>query len=205
MSNKKDTTIKTYSSISHDFGDGYDTYFKEIAKPEADKFLLHIPKNGIILDVGCGTGTHSLYFKKQGYTVISIDLSSEMVKICKAKGLNASVHDLEKLQFNKESFDGIWCHTSLIHLDHKNKIHTVLENFYKILKKEGILFIALREGEGERWELYNNTPNTKRWFLYFREKEFKNYIPSQYTIQDFTQTKCKSRKFLNYHLLKQES
>jgi 2-polyprenyl-3-methyl-5-hydroxy-6-metoxy-1,4-benzoquinol methylase len=47
-----------------------------------------------ILDIGCGTGQHTLELLKQGYKVTGIDLSNEMLKIAKKKLL------LNKLFFN---------------------------------------------------------------------------------------------------------
>lgn len=37
-----------------------------------------------LLDVGCGTGRHDLWFADKGYNVVGIDKSSEMIRIAKA-------------------------------------------------------------------------------------------------------------------------
>jgi SAM-dependent methyltransferase len=201
---KKLKTIKTYSLLAHELGEGYDEYFRQVVQPEADKFLSNIPKNGKILDAGCGIGTHSLYFKSKGYNVVPIDLSLGMVEICKSKGLDAVVMDLENLQFEDSSFDGIWCHTSLIHFDNKDKIRAVLRRFSQILKPNSPLFIALREGRGEKWELYHDAQDTERWFLYFEQGEFEKYIPSIFIKAQVGTTEYKNHRFLNYHLLIRE-
>lgn len=44
-----------------------------------------------ILDVGCGTGRHSIEFAKRGYQVTGIDLSEGMLKVAKRKAEQAGV------------------------------------------------------------------------------------------------------------------
>jgi SAM-dependent methyltransferase len=47
-------------------------------------FLLEIfglPPGGSVLDVGCGTGRHSIELAKRGYAVTGLDLSAEMLAI----------------------------------------------------------------------------------------------------------------------------
>lgn len=49
--------------------------------PEVDFLLeeLSLPPGGSILDVGCGTGRHSIELAKRGYAVTGLDLSLEML------------------------------------------------------------------------------------------------------------------------------
>ncbi len=51
-----------------------------------------------ILDIGCGTGRHSIELSKRGYTVIGIDLSESQLKQAKVK---ASMQNL-KIVFQKQ-------------------------------------------------------------------------------------------------------
>lgn len=61
-----------------------------------------------ILDVGCGTGRHSIELTKRGYNVLGIDLSENMLEKAKLNAKNAGVevifqkHDARYLPFNKE-------------------------------------------------------------------------------------------------------
>jgi len=61
-----------------------------------------------ILDIGCGTGRHSIELAKRGYTVIGIDLSESLLKRAKEKASEQNLqivfqkHDARKLPFLNE-------------------------------------------------------------------------------------------------------
>ncbi len=141
---------------------------------------------------------------ERDYRVIPIDLNQEMVAQFRAKGLDAQLMDLEDLRLEAAAFDGIWCHTALIHLEEKGRIRPVLERFAVLLKDGAPLFVAVREGEGERWERYHDRPGTERWFLYFREGEFERYIPPIFRIEESHPSEFESggRRFLNYRMVR---
>jgi ubiquinone/menaquinone biosynthesis C-methylase UbiE len=58
-----------------------DNVFTKNTIREVDFLLeeLSLQPGGSILDVGCGTGRHSIELAKRGYTVTGLDLSSEML------------------------------------------------------------------------------------------------------------------------------
>jgi len=59
--------------------------------PKLEQTALKLAK-GRVLDVGCGSGSHSLYLQKKGLEVKAIDISRGAIKVCKQRGiLNAEV------------------------------------------------------------------------------------------------------------------
>lgn len=67
---------------------------------EVDFFLALFPlaKGARILDVGCGTGRHSIELAKRGFSVTGLDLSSGMLEVAKRKASEAGaqvdwIHD----------------------------------------------------------------------------------------------------------------
>ncbi len=61
---------------------------------------------GLVLDVGAGSGLHSLFLQKKGLTVTSIDISPQAVEIMKKRGVkNASCADI--FDFQGDPFDTI--------------------------------------------------------------------------------------------------
>ena len=87
-------------------------YSKKNYKAEANLISQIIKKfhtpNIKILDIGCGTGEHTLELLKKGYKVTGIDFSNEMLKIAKKKLLsnklysnnlfNLNAYDVNKLE-----------------------------------------------------------------------------------------------------------
>lgn len=55
--------------------------------PQLEQKALNLCK-GFILDVGCGSGSHSLYLQKKGFQVKAIDISIGAVKVAKQRGVN---------------------------------------------------------------------------------------------------------------------
>ena len=61
-----------------------------------------------ILDIGCGTGRHSIELAKRGYEIVGIDLSESLLNRAKEKASEKNVqidfrkHDARKLNFERE-------------------------------------------------------------------------------------------------------
>lgn len=106
-----------------------------------------------ILDVGCGTGRHSIELAKRGYTITGIDLSESMVNKAKkkAKELNLNiafqVEDARNLPF-KDEFDLVLmlCEGgfSLMETDEMN--FQILQGIERSLKRKGKLIFTTLNG-----------------------------------------------------------
>lgn len=59
-----------------------------------------------ILEVGCGNGRDSIYFAKQGYDVIAIDLSPDAIKIAEENAEKAGVKNIKFAVKDIEKWDG---------------------------------------------------------------------------------------------------
>lgn len=90
-----------------------------------------------ILDLGCGTGGHSLILAKRGYNVLGVDRSKEMIDIAKRKfdNLNLPIKfinsDINRINLNKK-FDVIISMFSVINYQITN---TALSEFCRVVKK----------------------------------------------------------------------
>ena len=76
--------------------------FKEM--PKLEQKALKLAK-GKILDVGCGAGSHSLYFQEKGFQVKSIDVSKGAIEVCKLRGLKYV--EVKNILDETETFDTI--------------------------------------------------------------------------------------------------
>jgi ubiquinone/menaquinone biosynthesis C-methylase UbiE len=93
-----------------------------------------------VLDAGCGIGTF-LSLNPYNAEVQGIDFSKEEVQKARLKGVNARVADLNKrLPFKDNEFDAVTCFHVIEHLDNPDNM---LREFKRILKKGGILMVAV--------------------------------------------------------------
>ncbi len=141
--------------------------YKKIAEPYAqkfrepsdhiDSFLNRLPAGAGILDAGCGPGIDSAYMSRLGFSVTGLDFSHEMLAIARNNSPHTDFHesDLRQIDFPAGTFDGIIASYSLIHLE-KKETPGVLEDFFVLLKKGGVLMLGLQTGPSE--ETYIDEP-----------------------------------------------
>ena len=90
-----------------DFADVYDTFMDETPYEEWCRFLVQtmeeyeVPK-GLVLDLGCGTGTLTEMLSKEGYDMIGVDNSEQMLAIAMEKREESGENILYLLQDMRE-------------------------------------------------------------------------------------------------------
>lgn len=94
---------------------------REYVIPKIKEIQKIIPLNQKtnLLDVGCGNGFFSYYFDKLCYTV-GVDYSEKMIELNPIK--NKYIMDASNLEFKDNSFEIVFCHALLHHLDTIDKV-----------------------------------------------------------------------------------
>lgn len=140
------TTIEVYDSIAHRYADTHwTTDFWSRQYNDFENLL----KGKRILDSGSGAGRDTKHFISKGYEVESIDLSKGMIEEARKRVPEGNFMrmDMTDLKFEDSSFDGIWCCASLLHLN-EAEAEKAISEFARVLKKGGILFVSVKEGDG---------------------------------------------------------
>jgi len=180
-----------------------ESYANEFSKPSEhiDEFLVLIPKSGRILDVGCGVGVDSGYMVSKGFEIIGVDLSKEMLRLAKQRfpQIEFKLADIRKLDFPLNSFNGILASCSLIHIPKKDFPQT-LKNFYRMLKKEGVIYIALQGGNSEEIIIDEPfKPDEKLFLNILSFDEIKNLLEGTgFSIVKKYEREPKSKEELNF-------
>ncbi len=124
-----------------------------------DEHLVAIINSGIVtpcntLEVGCGTGTNSLWLAEQGFTVHGIDVSTTAIEKANIKkeqqslSCEFSVKDfLHDKELNK-SFDFVFDRGCLHVFDTDDERSLFAQNVSKALNKDGIWVSLIGSTEG---------------------------------------------------------
>lgn len=105
--------------------------------------------DGLVLDLGCGTGTAGSYVSSLGARVVGLDLSFGMLRACgSAGGFSFVQGDMRQLPFESGSFAAVVCYYSIQHL-RRLELSSVLEEAARVIEPGGTLLLGAHLGEGE--------------------------------------------------------
>lgn len=96
-----------------------------------------------LLDIGCGYGFYTEYFRSIGANAVGIDGSEKMIELAKKRYPESvfSVMDIAKpLPFKEESFDIVFCNQVLMDIEN---IEIIFSECRRILKQGGIFYYSI--------------------------------------------------------------
>lgn len=126
----------------------YVYYFKEMVE------FLKMGQSNDFLEIGCGMGTDTIVFKKEGFNVTGIDLTPAHLylaeQLFKIYNLNGKFirGNAEILPFNNNSFGSVYSFGVLHHTTNTDK---AISEIYRVLKPNGRAVIMLYH----KWSLNN--------------------------------------------------
>lgn len=152
--------------------------------------------NSTLLDLGAGSGIYGKYFANNGLNVTCIDLSPNLIELCKEKGLNSYTMDFYNLTFEENYFDVIWSLNSLLHVP-KNSIEEILMDIKKVLKLNGLFYLGLYGGEDFEGIWQDDFYEPKRFFSFYSDDTIKEIVQKYFKIESFEaiEVKNKQKKF----------
>jgi len=145
-----------------------------------------------LLELGAGPGYDSQYFMNNGMQVVAIDLSGEMVKLCKEKSIEAYEMDFcDILQLDKK-FDCVWAFNTLLHVP-KTDLPQVLKNIDTILNPNGLFFMGVYGGLNSEGEYahdlaaFPNASSIPRFFSRYSNEALQAVLCEYFTMLNFNQ------------------
>jgi len=170
----------TYNKIAEDWFRDHkeDTWWQA----GVDAFVSFLKPGGMVLDIGCGSGSKSQYLLNKGFKVLGADLSEMMVEIARREvpGASFQVADIKDLGGMAQQFEGILAQAVLLHIP-KAQVRSVIEGLRGKLRDGGFLYIAVKEkrADGPEEEVVLEEDygyKYERFFSYFTLRELKKYL-----------------------------
>jgi SAM-dependent methyltransferase len=139
-----------------------------------------------LIDIGAGTGVHSLFFLSQGIDVTCIDLSPALVESCREKGLPSKVMSVLDLPEIDQTFEAAFAFNSLLHIP-SNLLANALSNIASILESEGIFFWGQYGGEYREGIYQDDHYQPKRFFSLLEDDQILEFASEEFIVEDFSQ------------------
>jgi SAM-dependent methyltransferase len=153
---------------------------------ERDDFLRRLREEGgrSLLELGAATGADAAFFAGHGLAVTCVDLSPEMVRRCRARGLEAHVMDVSALRLPDGSFDAAYARNCLVHVP-ADELDATLAGIARVLRQGGLFHLALYGGrpfegiwEGDTWE-------PKRFFSFHTDEALRERAERVFDLESF--------------------
>lgn len=158
-------------------------HFKVLSKIKRASILFRTKDYKKILDIGCGTGRHSIYLAKKGFQVYATDISPTGIEIARKKAeslglynIHFQQHDMRKIPFPDNIFDAVIC-TWTLHHGTLEQIQKTIGEIYRVLRPDGIVITDLpsvaTESYGLGREIEKNT--------FIGKKTMEEDVPHHYS------------------------
>lgn len=181
-------------------------YWSEIADENFTKQQIQFIKNtvgkeGLVLDLACGTGRHTIPLSNEGYGVVGLDVSLKLLKIAKHRSPQIQLvkGDMRHLPFNGEVFStAVSMDTSFGYLPSETADLQSLIELHKTLRQGGLLILDVfnrermiskyrlglkrRVANGLKWWSLpillhsHNRLLRKMLFLFFKWREYPSFF-----------------------------
>ncbi len=188
------------SQSTHDFGasaEGYDDWFRspigrvcdKLEKRSLARALPEVKPGACLLDAGCGTGHFSAFFAEQGFEVVGVDISRNMIDAARSKQIpqtSFAVAGITALPFEDESFDIVAAVTVVEFLVEPEKAR---DEMVRCLRPGGTLIVAaLNESSPlARQRRWKESPTFRNVRL-FNEERLRQFLGNLREVEVETST-----------------
>jgi ubiquinone/menaquinone biosynthesis C-methylase UbiE len=139
----KQTKIREhYDTIADVYDHHYDKRRGRRYYSHLSRYILDaLPKNGKLLDIGCGTGLFVQRYTENGRDAVGLDISKKMIERARLRcgECDYTVGTGEKIPFYDNTFDAI---SSLLVFSYLRDPEAMLDEAYRVLKPGGAIAIC---------------------------------------------------------------
>lgn len=166
-------TIQTYDKSAHAFAQKFMNL--DLYKEKLSSFCKLLQPGAKILDLGCGPGNVAKFLlaANQGFTVLGIDLSEEMVKLARqnvpADAVTFKVADIRQLEVAEAEYDAVIASFCIVHLNDE-EAKRLLRDISGMLRNNGLLYLSCMEGNKSGFESTSFSDGSQIFFNYYSEE-----------------------------------
>lgn len=151
----------------------------ETVRIQIERFVAAVGSGARVLEVGSGGGRDASALEERGIRVRRTDITPAFVELLRADGHEADVLDPLRDDLTDPArpgtpYDGIWAAASLLHVA-RAELPTVLARLAGATRPDGVLHLALKEGDGEGWSRHGCVA-APRHFTYWREAPLRTVL-----------------------------
>lgn len=146
-----------------------------LAQEELDEFMAMLNPPAQILDIGAGPGYDAQYLNTK-FSVTAIEMSERMAEIARFENPEMKIitADITEYDLEANKYKGIWARDSLHHI-REDKQDATFQKLANALVQGGILYVIVREGEGEFVEKQEkNYQKIEKFYHLFSEQELRD-------------------------------
>lgn len=167
-----------YDFIAREYGQ---TFFHELENKPFDRSILSrfaalTKGQGLVSDIGCGSGHIGYFLQQQGLMVQGIDLSAEMVQEARRRcpEIEFRQGDMMNLDYNDNYLAGIVAFYAIVHLS-LSEVDQALREFKRVIRPGGYLLFSFHiGGQVIRVEKSQNERKAVVDFIFFDHDEIIN-------------------------------
>jgi ubiquinone/menaquinone biosynthesis C-methylase UbiE len=164
-------TSATYDQIAADYAARWSA--GEPLAQARSRFAALLSPGARVLDAGCGPGWDTARLRDLGLRACGFDRSRGMLGQARERDVPLALGDMRALPVRAGALDGLWACASFLHIP-KSDGPAVLREFQRVLRPGGILYIAVKQGAGERW--VEHSPGRQRFFVFYSPDELDRLL-----------------------------
>lgn len=147
--------------------------------------LLQQENKKSLLELGAGAGYDSRFFQDSGLRVVAVDLSGEMVKRCRDKGIEAFELDFCDLSPLNRKFDSVYAINTLLHVPNAD-FGRLLCEISSALNENGLFYLGTYGGDDTETEsVIPEISDAPRYFIFRSADTLKRSALQYFDLVDF--------------------
>ena len=171
-------TVRAYDSSATAYGAGTQEMPASV-QAVVGRFATLLPPGARVLEIGSGSGRDARALEEVGLSVRRTDITPAFVQLLRESGYEADVvdplvDDLSDPAAPGTTYAGVWADASLLHVERED-LPRVLSRLADATEPGGVLFVGVKEGDGEGWSLHGNV-SAPRFFTYWREEPLRSAL-----------------------------